>query len=48
LATIFNYGDVVVETAGEAPNIIFESIPYPEKVVETIRELTEKEPGESI
>lgn len=41
LAAIFNYGDVVVETAGELPNIDFESIPYPEKVVETIRELTE-------
>jgi len=48
LATIFNYGDVVVETAGEAPNIIFEAIPFPEKVVETIRELTESEEAESI
>ena len=48
LATIFNYGDVVVETAGEAPNIIFESIPFPEKVVETIRELTEQASGEPL
>jgi uncharacterized membrane protein YdbT with pleckstrin-like domain len=43
LAAMFNFGDVVVETAGEAPNIDFELIPFPEKVVETIRELTEHE-----
>jgi len=41
LAAIFNFGNVVVETAGELPNIDFELIPFPEKVVETIRELTE-------
>jgi uncharacterized membrane protein YdbT with pleckstrin-like domain len=43
LATLFNYGNVRVETAGEAPNIDFDAIPFPEKVVETIRELTEHE-----
>lgn len=43
LAAIFNFGTIVVETAGEAPNIEFASVPYPEKVVETIRELTEHE-----
>ena len=48
LATIFNYGNVVVETAGESPNIIFEAIPFPEKVVETIRELTEQESEEPL
>ena len=39
LATLFNYGNVQIETAGEAPNLTFELIPYPEKVVETIRAL---------
>lgn len=48
LATIFNYGNVVVETAGEMPNIEFEAIPFPEKVVETIRELTESEEAEPV
>lgn len=48
LAAIFNYGYVTVETAGEAPNLIFELIPYPERVVETIRALTEREGGKSI
>lgn len=48
VAAIFNFGDVMVETAGEAPNIIFERVPYPEKVVETIRALTEHEEGENV
>jgi len=42
LAAVFNFGNVTVETAGEAPNLVFESIPFPEKVVETIRSLTEQ------
>ncbi len=48
VAALFNYGNVTVETAGEAPNIIFEAIPFPEKVVETIRELTEHEEREPV
>lgn len=48
VATIFNYGNVTIETAGEAPNLVFESIPFPEKVVETIRALTEQEEAESV
>lgn len=39
-ATIFNYGNVLVETAGEMPNIEFEAVPNPEKIVETISQLT--------
>lgn len=41
LATIFDYGNVTIETAGEAPNLEFEKIPHPEKVVETIRSLAD-------
>ncbi|MEK7119487.1 MAG: PH domain-containing protein [Patescibacteria group bacterium] len=37
LATIFDYGNVTIETAGEAPNLEFEKVPHPQKVVETIR-----------
>ena len=40
-STIFNYGAVRVETAGESPNLEFDLVPYPEKVVETIRTLIE-------
>lgn len=44
LATVFDFGNVLIETAGEMPNIKFESIPYPEKTVETIRSLMEDSP----
>lgn len=37
IATFFNYGDVVVETAGDTPNIECTSVPRPDKVVELIR-----------
>lgn len=40
-AAFFDYGDVNVETAGETPNIEFDSVPKPAKVVETISELLE-------
>lgn len=48
LATIFDFGSVSIETAGEAPNLIFEKVPHPEQVVETIRSLTEIEKRESV
>ena len=43
LATFFNYGNVSVQTAGESPNLEFDKVPYPDRVVETIRRLTEQE-----
>lgn len=45
IAALFNYGDVMVETAGEVPNIEFDKVPRPEKVVQTISELMGKEKG---
>ncbi len=48
LAAIFNYGNVSIETAGEMPNLEFELIPYPERVVETIRALTEQNEGDAV
>ncbi len=44
-ATVFDYGNVTIETAGEVPNLTFDKVPHPEKVVETIRSLTEKGGG---
>lgn len=41
-ATFFNYGNVQIQTAGEMPNLEFDKVPRPEKVVETIRTLTEQ------
>lgn len=45
LSTIFDYGNVLVETAGELPNVEFEFVPHPEKVVEEIRSLIEQLPA---
>lgn len=42
VATMFNYGTVLIETAGEIPNIEFDKVPNPEKVVTAIRNLTSK------
>ena len=44
-AALFNYGNVKVQTAGEAPNLEFDMVPFPEKIVETIRSLTEHTEG---
>lgn len=41
-AAFFDFGDVYVETAGEAPNIDFLSVPKPAKIVETISDLLER------
>lgn len=38
-AAAFNYGNVQVQTAAEVPNFEFASVPYPERVVQTIGEL---------
>jgi len=38
-AAFFDYGDVVVQTAGDTPNIDFTTVPKPARVVETISEL---------
>ncbi len=36
LATMFNFGDVTIQTAGEVPNFIFERVPKPSEVVDII------------
>lgn len=47
-STIFNYGNVVIQTAGELPNFDFESVPNPEKVVQTISGLIHKSTSSTI
>jgi uncharacterized membrane protein YdbT with pleckstrin-like domain len=42
LSTFFNIGNVIIETAGEAPNLEFDKVPNPERIVETIRTMVEK------
>ncbi len=43
IQSIFDFGDVFIQTAGEEPNFDFNAVPHPEQVVRTISELTEKE-----
>lgn len=45
LAAFFNLGNVYVQTAGELPNFIFEKVPNPEAVVQTIGELVDTTKG---
>lgn len=37
LQTIFDFGDVVIQTAGERPNFTLEGAPHPERVVDLIQ-----------
>lgn len=39
--TIFNYGSVKVETAGENPDIVFEKISHPEKIIKLLQHLSQ-------
>ncbi|PIU03498.1 hypothetical protein COT44_03570 [Candidatus Shapirobacteria bacterium CG08_land_8_20_14_0_20_39_18] len=42
--TLFNYGTVLIETAGEIPNLEFDLVPNPAYVVKVIRELEDQIP----
>jgi uncharacterized membrane protein YdbT with pleckstrin-like domain len=42
LPTLLNYGNVTIQTASELPTLDFEMVPHPEKIVEKIRELSER------
>lgn len=37
LQTVFDFGDVVIQTAGERPNFTLEGAPHPEQVVDLIQ-----------
>lgn len=43
IRTIFNYGDVFVQTAAEVSEFDFLAVPKPDKVVQVINDLIEKE-----
>lgn len=46
LAGIFDFGDVMAQTAGTEPNIEFLKVPHPQLVVRTIQELMTREEKE--
>lgn len=48
IRTIFNYGDIVLQTASEIPNFEFEAVPKPNKVVKVLQDLRIEEQQEAI
>jgi hypothetical protein len=46
--TIFNYGDVLVQTAAEVPNFEFLAVPKPDKVVKILQDLRIEEKQEAL
>lgn len=48
IRSLFNYGDVHIQTAGEAREFIFEAIPRPEEVIRILNQLILEEEQEKI
>lgn len=48
IRTLFNYGDLYIQTAGEVPRIIFEEVPFPDRVAKVLRELRVEEEIENL
>lgn len=48
IRTIFNYGDIVIQTAAQIPKIKFEAIPQPDRVAKILRELRIEEEIEKL
>ena len=46
--TMFNYGTVFVQTAAEVPEISFDMIPNPEKIIKVLQILREEEERETL
>lgn len=44
--TIFNYGNVYIQTAAEIPEITFEMVPNPEKIIKVLQVMREDEEKE--
>jgi len=46
--SLFNFGDVLIQTAGAVPEIIFEDVPNPEQVSKVLNDLMYEEEQEKI
>lgn len=42
---VFNYGDVVIQTAGEMENLKFEGVPWPDRVAKILQDIRMGEDG---
>ena len=48
IRTMFNFGDLIIQTASEIPEIEFEAVPEPDKVAKVLRELRVEEEQEKL
>lgn len=48
IRTLFNYGDIIIQTAAQVPKIKFEAVPYPDRVTKILRELRIEEEAEKL
>lgn len=48
IRTMFNYGDVLIQTASEVPNFEFQAVPKPDKVAKVLQDLRIEEQQEAI
>ena len=48
IRTMFNYGDVIIQTAAEIPQIDFKAVPKPDVVAQILRELKVEEEAERL
>ncbi len=46
--TMFNYGIIYIQTAGEVPEIQFENCPNPQKVIKLLQQLRQEEEQEAL
>jgi len=46
--TLFNYGSILIQTASEVNEIIFEKVPNPEQVIKVLQQLRQEEEQEAI
>ncbi len=46
--TLFNYGSVFIQTAAEVPEIEFEKVPSPDRIIKILQQLRQEEEQEAI
>jgi hypothetical protein len=44
LPTMFNYGNILIQTASEVNELVFERVPDPEKLIKVLQELRDHQP----
>ena len=48
IRTLFDYGDIIIQTSAEIPQLEFDAVPHPDKVAQILRELRIEEKVEEL